>query len=43
MSNNTTPDPQHRQQHQAPPVGMEQFLAAQTQLLTNMANTVANM
>ena len=26
-----------------PPAGMEQFLAAQTQLLTNMAQTMANM
>jgi hypothetical protein len=42
-SNSTNPDPQQRQQHQAPPAGMEQFLATQTQLLTNMANTIANM
>jgi hypothetical protein len=42
-SNNTNPDPQQSQPHQAPPAGMEQFLAAQTQLLTNMANTIANM
>ena len=42
-SNNTTPDSQQSQQHQAPPTGMEQFLAAQTQLLTNMGNTIANM
>jgi hypothetical protein len=42
-SNNTNPDPQQSQQHQAPPAGMEQFLAAQTQLLTNMANTITNM
>jgi hypothetical protein len=42
-SNNTNPDPQPSQPHQVPPAGMEQFLAAQTQLLTNMANTIANM
>jgi hypothetical protein len=42
-SNNTNPDPQQSQQHQAPPAGMEQFLAAQTQLLNNMANNIANM
>jgi hypothetical protein len=42
-SNNTNPDPQQSQEYQTPPVGMEQFLAAQTQLLTNMANTIANM
>jgi hypothetical protein len=41
--NNTNPDPQPSQPHQAPPVGMEQFLAAQTQPLTNMANTITNM
>jgi hypothetical protein len=41
--NNTNPDPQPSQPHQTPPAGMEQFLAAQTQLLTNMANTIANM
>ena len=41
-SNNTTPDPP-QSQHQAPPAGMEQFLTAQTQLLTNMANTITNM
>jgi hypothetical protein len=29
-SNNTNPDPQQSQQHQAPPAGMEQFLTAQT-------------
>jgi hypothetical protein len=43
VSNNTNPDPQPSQPHQTPPAGMEQFLAAQTQLLTNMANTIANM
>jgi hypothetical protein len=43
MRNNTNLDPQPSQPHQAPPAGMEQFLAAQTQLLTNMANTIANM
>jgi hypothetical protein len=42
-SNNTNPDLQPSQPHQAPPTGMEQFLTAQTQLLTNMANTIANM
>jgi hypothetical protein len=42
-SNNTNPDPQPSQSHQTPPAGMEQFLAAQTQLLTNMVNTIANM
>jgi hypothetical protein len=42
-SNNTDLDPQPSQLHQAPPAGMEQFLAAQTQLLTNMVNTIANM
>jgi hypothetical protein len=42
-SNNTNPDPQQSQQPQAPPAGMEQFLVAQTQLLINMANTIANM
>jgi hypothetical protein len=42
-SNSNNPDPQPSQQHQAPPAGMEQFLAAQTQLLANMANTLANM
>jgi hypothetical protein len=41
--NNTNPDPQPSQPHQTPPAGMEQFLATQTQLLTNMANTIANM
>jgi hypothetical protein len=41
--NNSNPDPQPSQSRQTPPVGMEQFLAAQTQLLTNMANTIANM
>jgi hypothetical protein len=43
MSNNTNPDPQQSQQHQAPAAGIEQFLAAQTQLLTNMVNTIANV
>jgi hypothetical protein len=42
-SNNTNPDPQPSQPHQVPPAGMEQFLSAQTQLRTNMANTIANM
>jgi hypothetical protein len=42
-SNNTNPDPQQSQQHQAPAAAMEQFLAAQSQLLANMANTLANM
>jgi hypothetical protein len=42
-SNNTNPNPQKSQQPQAPPAGMEQFLVAQTQLLTNTANTIANM
>jgi hypothetical protein len=42
-SNNTNPDPQQSQQHQAPSAGMEQFLVAQTQLLTNTVNTIANM
>ena len=42
-SNNTAPNSPQNQQHQAPPTGMEQFLAAQTQLLTNMGNTIANM
>jgi hypothetical protein len=42
-SNNTNPDPQHIQQPQAPPAWMEQFLAAQTQLLTNMASTITNV
>jgi hypothetical protein len=41
-SDNTNRDPQQSQQHQAPPAGMEQFIAAQTQLLTNMANTITN-
>ena len=44
-NNNNNQGPQN-QQHQAPPpppAGMEQFLAAQTQLLTNMAQTMANM
>jgi hypothetical protein len=43
VRNNTNPNPPPSQPHQTPPVGMEQFLAAQTQLLTNMANTIANM
>jgi hypothetical protein len=43
MSNNTNPDPQPSQPHQAPPAGMEQFLTAQTQLLTNIVNTITNM
>jgi hypothetical protein len=42
-SNNTNPDPQQSQQHQALPAEMEQFLAAQTQLLTDMENTITNM
>jgi hypothetical protein len=42
-SNNTNPDHQQSQLPQAPPAGMEQFLAAPTQLLTNMVNTIANM
>ena len=45
-NNNNNQGPQN-QQHQAPPppppAGMEQFLAAQTQLLTNMAEMMANM
>jgi hypothetical protein len=41
--NNTNPNPPPSQPHQTPPAGMEQFLAAQTQLLTNMANTITNM
>jgi hypothetical protein len=43
VRNNTNPNPPPSQPHQTPPAGMEQFLAAQTQLLTNMANTIANM
>jgi hypothetical protein len=43
MRNNPNPDLQPSQPHQAPPAGMEQFVTAQTQLLTNMANTIANM
>jgi hypothetical protein len=43
MSSNTNPDPESSQPHQAPPAGMEQFLTAQTQLLTNMANPITNM
>jgi hypothetical protein len=42
-SNNTNPDPQQSKPQQAPPAGTEPFLAAQTHLLTNMANTIANM
>ena len=42
-NNNNIPNSLLNQQHQAPPIGMEQFLAAQTQLLTNMANTITNM
>jgi hypothetical protein len=42
-SNSNNPDPQQSQQHQAPAAAMEQFLAAQSQLLANMANTLANM
>jgi hypothetical protein len=42
-SNNTNTDPQQSQPHQAPPAGMEQFLTAQTQLLTNMTNTITNL
>jgi hypothetical protein len=42
-NNSTNPDPQQGEPHQAPPAGMEQFLTAQTQLLTNMANTITNM
>jgi hypothetical protein len=46
QNNNNNQGPQN-QQHQAPPppppAGMEQFLAAQMQLLTNMAQTMANM
>jgi hypothetical protein len=42
-NNNTNPDLQPSPPDQAPPAGMEQFLAAQTQLLTNMANTITNM
>jgi hypothetical protein len=41
--NNTHLDSQPSQPHQMPPAGMEQFLTAQTQLLTQMANTIANM
>ena len=46
QNNNNNQGPQNQQQQQAPPpppVEMEQFLAAQTQLLTNMAQTMANM
>jgi hypothetical protein len=42
-SNNTNPDPQPSQTYQAPPAGMEPFLATQTHLITNMVNTIANM
>ena len=42
-NNNNIPNSPQNQQYQAPPIGMEQFLAAQTQLLTNMANTITNM
>jgi len=42
-NNNNIPNSPQNQQHQAPPIGMELFLAAQTQLLTNMANTITNM
>ena len=46
MQNNNQ-GPQNQQNNQAPPppppAGMEQFLAAQTQLLTNMAQTMANI
>jgi hypothetical protein len=42
-SKNTNPDPQQSQQHETPLARMEQFLAAQTQLLTNMTNSIANM
>ena len=46
MQNNNNNQWPQNQQHQAPtppPAGMEQFHAAQTQLLTNMAQTMANM
>jgi uncharacterized membrane protein YccC len=41
--NNTNTNQQSSQPHQAPTAGMEQFLAAQTLLLTQTANTIANM
>jgi len=48
QNNNNNQGPQDQQQQAPPPpppppAGMEQFLAAQTQLLTNMAQTMANM
>lgn len=41
-NNNSIPNPAP-QPNQEAPAGMEQFLAAQTQLLANMANTMTAM